>query len=1359
MEKNKILKRSLAALLFFAMMLCLVSTALADDQTVSLTREDTVKQIEEQFQRPITTAHERDAAVFNKRGEYFSPDMPKPDFRNDRKFLLDEAIRPTDSTQHAEYARAVTPSTRDKFSLSGQLAPELDHYDKRGSLQIESYDAPSSKSYEPYMPQRENHDFFDKDRPAKEDNHFFDKDRHAKEDDHGAAGFTAIFAEDYILEEQRAALNAGTYLEEFPDAGTYLEEFPDANFRSEVLSFLNNVDGGSRTDSSIVTEIDLAMLAAITDLYIEDMDISNMTGLAYFTGLRYLNCWGNKLTTLDMSNSPALEYLDCWANQLISLDVSKNTMLEYLSCDDNFLTALDVSKNTRLKYLYCDSNKLTALDVSKNTALEWLDCRLNQLTELDVSNNTVLEMLNIGSNELILLDVSKNTTLTQLYCYNNQLANLDVSHNTALQVLSCWSNQLSALDVTKNVALEALYCDNNELITLDVSKNIDILSLTCRVNYIQTTAAVIGWQDIGLVLDDTFQFYPQKSDIEFGTYLKEFPDANFRREVLRLLNDWDGSKNRTEPELMNWNDYFILASISELYVWDMGIADMTGLKYFSGVRYLACGLNQLTNLDVSNNTELEILNVGINNLISLDVSKNKTLKYLFCFNNQLTNLDVSYNTELLELDCWSNQLSSLDVSKNTELGVLFCSDNELTDLDVSKNTMLLLLDCRVNYMESTDDVTNWQANGLILNDSFLFYPQKPDIVFSTFLKEFPDANFRNEVLWQLNDSYNIGRTDESIMSWTDIIILESTTELDLENKGITDLAGLKYFSGLTYLRCDLNQLTELDISQNTKLQTLYCCDNQLITLDVSKNTSLGWLNCSDNQLTMLDVSKNTELNLFACSNNQLTTLDISQNAMLEALDCSNNHLTTLDVSNNSALEWLSCCNNFMTSPSDVKGWQQLGLVINSLEDPESGTFYFYPQSDPPKPLITITTQPAATTTVTEGSISGNLSVTATATPQAELKYQWYSNTTNSNTGGAAINGATAATFTIPKTLTAGTYYYYCVVSATDAESVTSNVAAVTVAAGGSPPISGGGGGGVASNDATLSITKADFDLNDGKDISVSLTLNSRALNDLKNGAYTLKIGTDYTLNNRTVTIKASYLATLSVGTQTINFVMNGGKNPQLVITVKDTSLVEEPEITLAAQPGSFSPFIQGFENNTFRGDSPITREQFVAILYRLNNAQPLPTADKNNPSFKDVAPVRWSYDAIEWAKQSGITAADAAGNFRPAEPLTRAEMAVMLVKADNLTQIAENTFSDLDDHPDKNDILKAVEAKIFTGYTDGSFKPEGNSTRAEAVTALIRYLLEGEPTDEMWQGISLDFSDVSRSDWAYKYIALAVKGV
>jgi len=98
----------------------------------------------------------------------------------------------------------------------------------------------------------------------------------------------------------------------------------------------------------------------------------------------------------------------------------------------------------------------------------------------------------------------------------------------------------------------------------------------------------------------------------------------------------------------------------------------------------------------------------------------------------------------------------------------------------------------------------------------------------------------------------------------------------------------------------------------------------------------------------------------------------------------------------------------------------------------------------PTPTITIDTQPAASSTLAQDSITGSLTVAASVSPSGTPNYQWYSNSSESNNNGTIIDGQTDATFAIPTDLTPGVYYYYVVVSATEATSVSSNVATVFV---------------------------------------------------------------------------------------------------------------------------------------------------------------------------------------------------------------------------------------------------------------------------------------------------------------------------
>jgi len=120
-------------------------------------------------------------------------------------------------------------------------------------------------------------------------------------------------------------------------------------------------------------------------------------------------------------------------------------------------------------------------------------------------------------------------------------------------------------------------------------------------------------------------------------------------------------------------------------------------------------------------------------------------------------------------------------------------------------------------------------------------------------------------------------------------------------------------TALTYLNCEYNQITTLDVSKNVALESLNCYHNQITELDVSKNAALTNLNCGYNQLAAIDVSKNTALQSLSCYGLQLTTLDVSSNTALTYLDCGYNQLATLDVSKNTALTYLSCGENRLTA--------------------------------------------------------------------------------------------------------------------------------------------------------------------------------------------------------------------------------------------------------------------------------------------------------------------------------------------------------------------------------------------------------------------------------------------------------------
>ncbi len=133
----------------------------------------------------------------------------------------------------------------------------------------------------------------------------------------------------------------------------------------------------------------------------------------------------------------------------------------------------------------------------------------------------------------------------------------------------------------------------------------------------------------------------------------------------------------------------------------------------------------------------------------------------------------------------------------------------------------------------------------------------------------PDENFLNALIEEGVDANEDGRISNKEA--------EEIIDLDVNSKMISDMTGIEAFINLITLDCGENQLTRLDISNNTALTTLQCGYNQITNLDVSNNIDLWRLSCMDNQLTSLDISNNTAILELHLSKNQLSSLDISSN--------------------------------------------------------------------------------------------------------------------------------------------------------------------------------------------------------------------------------------------------------------------------------------------------------------------------------------------------------------------------------------------------------------------------------------------------------------------------------------------------
>lgn len=396
----------------------------------------------------------------------------------------------------------------------------------------------------------------------------------------------------------------------------------------------------------------------------------------------------------------------------------------------------------------------------------------------------------------------------------------------------------------------------------------------------------------------------------------KFTDVNFLNSVRTIIG-------KNEEEKIYKSD---VENITVLDIHDKDIQSLDGIEYFTALEKLDCSCNELNELNVSNSHRLREVYCYNNRFLSLDFSDTPELEILDCgYDTDILSLNISNNTALKVLACHYTSLTSLDISNAPYLTELYCYGSWLEQLDVSNNIKLQELECWGNRMTSLD-VSNKKITSLDGIEYFR-YLERLDFSLNTNLTP-PDLS-KNEYLKLLVCCFaNLETLDLSNNRYLEH--LDCSYNLKLKSLNIKNNTELKD------LYCNYSKLLELDVTNNINLTTLACSSTQITQLDISNNINLQRVNCRGNKLTELNTSKNNKLTGIDCSYNNIETIEVSNNTELTHLYCDGNSLTGLDVSENKNLERLSCANNQMSSVDDVKGWENVGLILGD-------TFTFDPQ--------------------------------------------------------------------------------------------------------------------------------------------------------------------------------------------------------------------------------------------------------------------------------------------------------------------------------------------------------------------------------------------------------------------------------
>ncbi|MBQ3084914.1 MAG: S-layer homology domain-containing protein [Clostridia bacterium] len=157
--------------------------------------------------------------------------------------------------------------------------------------------------------------------------------------------------------------------------------------------------------------------------------------------------------------------------------------------------------------------------------------------------------------------------------------------------------------------------------------------------------------------------------------------------------------------------------------------------------------------------------------------------------------------------------------------------------------------------------------------------------------------------------------------------------------------------------------------------------------------------------------------------------------------------------------------------------------------------------------------------------------------------------------------------------------------------------------------------------------------------------------------------------------------------------------------------------------------MNGMETTLFAPEATMTRAQLVTVLYRMEGS-PAPQADGG---FTDVVEGAWFADAVNWAAEEEIVNGIGDNRFDPNAPITRAQLATILLRFDRRQNPSEPELAGLESFADGDAApawaKTAVQWAVHEGLINGVSKNNavyvdfnGRATRAQVATILMRYI-------------------------------------
>ena len=180
-------------------------------------------------------------------------------------------------------------------------------------------------------------------------------------------------------------------------------------------------------------------------------------------------------------------------------------------------------------------------------------------------------------------------------------------------------------------------------------------------------------------------------------------------------------------------------------------------------------------------------------------------------------------------------------------------------------------------------------------------------------------------------------------------------------------------------------------------------------------------------------------------------------------------------------------------------------------------------------------------------------------------------------------------------------------------------------------------------------------------------------------------------------------------------------------------------------------YIVGYEDGTVQPEGDITRAEVATIFFRLLTDESRNEYWSQTNPYSDVSADDWFNNAVSTLTNAGVLDGYEDGTFKPNGNITRAEFATITARFFEATYDGENLFPDIEGHWAQDYINEAANAGIVNGYEDGTFRPQQYITRAEAVT-MVNRTIERHPDADHLLDDMIVWPDNPETAWYYEQI-------